>query len=138
MQQVLIYMAHTGADVSQELAEALSASYMPGDSAAEASVALRLLSVNQNLMNEFEGVMNAVGADIRAQDDLRTIRLDNWPARWATTLSPEELVFVAGPIRNGNVVARFFAELGDVPADIEQNYPDGKLFHVQHGIPTQA
>src|SRR5688572_2790694 len=93
-QQVLPYMSHMGATVSPELAGELSARYFPGGSAAEASVAVRILNVNTELMKQFDAVMDAVGADIRKRDDWQTIRLDNWPARWASTLSAEPLVYI--------------------------------------------
>lgn len=137
MQRVLAYLQHIQADVPQKLAEHLSARYIPGHSAAEASVAVRLLTVEPARLSELEAVMDAVGADIRKRDDERTFRLDNWPARWASTLSQDPLIFIAGPKADGSILAEFFSETGDVPASVYQDHPDGRLFGIEHGIPTQ-
>lgn len=134
-QQVLAYMAHMGAEVSDALAAVLSARYIPGGSAAEGSVAVRLLNVGPGHMADFDGVMDTVGADIRNRDDGQTIRLDNWAARWASTLSPAPLIFIGGPTRSGSIVAEFFDETAEVPAGIFQNHPDGRLFTMEHGLP---
>lgn len=134
-EQVLAYMHHMGADIPADLAKHLSARYLPGNAAVEGSVAVRFLSNDQALMGRFDGVMDAVGADIRKRDDLQTIRLDNWPARWATTLSPAPLLYIAGPNRAGNVTVEFFDELNDVPVSIYQEHADGRLFSIHQGLP---
>ena len=135
-QQVLSYVARMGFTVSSELSGNLSARYLPGDSAAEASVAVRILSVNTELIEQFEAMMDAVGADIRKRDDLQTIRLDNWPARWASTLSNEPFVYIAGPKQDESIFVQFFADTGDIPASIYHDHPDGKVFRLQHGVPS--
>jgi hypothetical protein len=135
-QQVLRYIQHMQAFVPNGLAQQVSARYIPGDSAAEASVAVRLLTIEPERLREFEAVMDAVGADVRKRDDERTIRLDNWPARWASTHSVMPLVFVAGPKQDGTIYAEFFAETADVPDSILQHHPDGRLFNFVNGIPT--
>jgi hypothetical protein len=51
-------------------------------------------------------------------------------------LPPASLIVFAGPTRGGHVVAEFFDDAADVPADIFQDYPDGRLFLMEHGTPT--
>ena len=45
-------------------------------------------------------------------------------------------IFVAGPNKDGTIFVEFFAELGDVSDNIYQEHPDGRLFSLEHGIPT--